>query len=92
MTGDLLDPAALERFVLAARARGCRIVFTNGVSTSCIRVAFVTCGPRAHGDVLIVGLNSDASVRNKARPAHQPEEGAPIQRLTRGRRVDLDEA
>jgi rfaE bifunctional protein nucleotidyltransferase chain/domain len=69
VTAGLLDAAALERFVRDARAAGRRIGFTNGV--------FVLLHPghvrylqaaRAHGDLLIVGLNSDASVRRNKGP------------------------
>jgi rfaE bifunctional protein nucleotidyltransferase chain/domain len=61
---NLFDRPALERFVREAREAGRRIVFTNGVfdilhpgHLRYLRAA------RAHGDLLIVGLNSDASVR-----------------------------
>jgi D-beta-D-heptose 7-phosphate kinase/D-beta-D-heptose 1-phosphate adenosyltransferase len=61
---NLLDASALERYVHDARRDGRRIVFTNGVfdllhpgHLRYLRAA------RAHGDLLIVGLNSDASVR-----------------------------
>jgi rfaE bifunctional protein nucleotidyltransferase chain/domain len=60
----ILSDAALEAYVGDARGRGRRIVFTNGVfdilhpgHVRYLRAA------RAHGDLLIVGLNSDASVR-----------------------------
>lgn len=67
--GPILDAAGLERFVREARAEGRRIVFTNGVfdllhpgHVRYLRAA------RAHGDLLIVGLNSDASVRRNKGP------------------------
>jgi rfaE bifunctional protein nucleotidyltransferase chain/domain len=64
---NLLDGDDLERFVRDARSAGRRIVFTNGVfdllhpgHVRYLRAA------RGHGDLLIVGLNSDLSVhRNK---------------------------
>jgi rfaE bifunctional protein nucleotidyltransferase chain/domain len=66
----ILDDAGLERFVREARAAGRRIVFTNGVfdllhpgHVRYLRAA------RAHGDVLVVGLNSDASVRRNKGPS-----------------------
>lgn len=61
---NLLTAEALEDYVAARRRAGDRIVFTNGVfdllhpgHLRYLRAA------RGHGDVLIVGLNSDASVR-----------------------------
>jgi D-beta-D-heptose 7-phosphate kinase/D-beta-D-heptose 1-phosphate adenosyltransferase len=66
---NLLDDDALERFVRDARSAGRRVVFTNGVfdllhpgHVRYLRAA------RAHGDLLIVGLNSDASVRRNKGP------------------------
>ena len=67
---NLLDQPSLARFVHDVRAAGRRIVFTNGVfdllhpgHLRYLRAA------RAHGDVLIVGLNSDTSVRRNKGPA-----------------------
>jgi D-beta-D-heptose 7-phosphate kinase/D-beta-D-heptose 1-phosphate adenosyltransferase len=69
---NLLDDDDLERFVRDARSAGRRVVFTNGVfdllhpgHVRYLRAA------RAHGDLLIVGLNSDASVRRNKGP-HRP--------------------
>jgi D-beta-D-heptose 7-phosphate kinase/D-beta-D-heptose 1-phosphate adenosyltransferase len=82
MTEHVFDSAALDRFVRDRRAAGKRIVFTNGVfdlihpgHVRYLRAA------RTHGDVLIVGLNSDASVRrNKGpdRPINSQEERAEV--------------
>ena len=65
----MLDAPALDTFVREARAAGKRIVFTNGVfdilhpgHVRYLRAA------RSHGDLLIVGLNSDASVRRNKGP------------------------
>jgi rfaE bifunctional protein nucleotidyltransferase chain/domain len=65
----VLDAAGLDAFVRAARAAGRRIVFTNGVfdilhpgHLRYLRAA------RGHGDLLIVGINSDASVRRNKGP------------------------
>ena len=82
MTAGLLDTAALERFVRDARAAGRRIVFTNGVFDLLHpgHVRYLQAA-RAHGDLLIVGLNSDASVhRNKGpeRPINPEEERAEV--------------
>ena len=69
MTDCLLDAPALERFVRDARAAGRRIVFTNGVFDILHpgHVRYLQAA-RRHGDLLIVGLNSDASVRRNKGP------------------------
>ena len=69
VTGTILDPAALERFVREARAADRRIVFTNGVFDILHpgHVRYLQAA-RSHGDLLIVGLNSDASVRRNKGP------------------------
>jgi rfaE bifunctional protein nucleotidyltransferase chain/domain len=82
VTAGLLDAAALERFVREARAAGRRIVFTNGVFDLLHpgHLRYLQAA-RAHGDLLIVGLNSDASVRrNKGpeRPINPEEDRAEI--------------
>jgi rfaE bifunctional protein nucleotidyltransferase chain/domain len=66
---NLLDDDGLERYVRDAHSAGRRVVFTNGVfdllhpgHVRYLRAA------RAHGDLLIVGLNSDASVRRNKGP------------------------
>ena len=65
----ILDAAGLERFVQDARALGRRVVFTNGVFDLLHpgHVRYLQAA-RAHGDLLIVGLNSDASVRRNKGP------------------------
>jgi rfaE bifunctional protein nucleotidyltransferase chain/domain len=78
----IVDAAALERFVHDARAAGKRIVFTNGVFDLLHpgHVRYLQAA-RAHGDLLIVGLNSDASVRrNKGpeRPINPEDERAEV--------------
>jgi rfaE bifunctional protein nucleotidyltransferase chain/domain len=77
-----LDPAALAAFIGQARAAGQRIVFTNGVFDILHpgHVRYLKAA-RAHGDLLVVGLNSDASVRrNKgpARPINPEDERAEV--------------
>jgi rfaE bifunctional protein nucleotidyltransferase chain/domain len=69
VTDALLDAAALDRFVRDARAAGRRIVFTNGVFDILHpgHLRYLQAA-RAHGDLLIVGLNSDASVRRNKGP------------------------
>jgi rfaE bifunctional protein nucleotidyltransferase chain/domain len=65
----MLDATALETFVREARAAGKRIVFTNGVFDILHpgHVRYLQAA-RRHGDLLIVGLNSDASVRRNKGP------------------------
>lgn len=77
-----LDAAGLERLVHDARAEGKRIVFTNGVFDLLHpgHVRYLQAA-RGHGDLLIVGLNSDASVRrNKGpeRPINPEDERAEV--------------
>lgn len=65
----ILGPRALKKFVEEARREGRKIVFTNGCfdilhagHVSVLEFA------RSKGDVLVVGLNSDASVRRLKGP------------------------
>lgn len=66
----MLDADALSVFVREARAAGKRIVFTNGVFDILHpgHLRYLR-GARKHGDLLIVGLNSDASVRRNKGPS-----------------------
>jgi rfaE bifunctional protein nucleotidyltransferase chain/domain len=69
-------------FARTARAAGRRIVFTNGVFDILHpgHLRYLQAA-RAHGDLLIVGLNSDASVRrNKGpgRPVNPQDERAEL--------------
>src|SRR3954464_3195191 len=65
----MLDAEALGAFVRDVRAAGRRIVFTNGVFDILHpgHLRYLQAA-RAHGDLLIVGLNSDASVRRNKGP------------------------
>src|SRR6478672_2845184 len=65
----MLNAEALAAFVREARAAGKRIVFTNGVFDILHpgHLRYLQAA-RRHGDVLIVGLNSDASVRRNKGP------------------------
>ena len=77
-----MTAAGLASFVRDARAAGRRIVFTNGVFDLLHpgHVRYLQAA-RAHGDLLIVGLNSDASVRrNKGpeRPINPEDERAEV--------------
>ena len=66
----VLDDDALEAFVRAQRAAARRIVFTNGVFDILHpgHLRYLQAA-RRHGDLLVVGLNSDASVRRNKGPA-----------------------
>lgn len=66
---NLLTASTLEDYVAAQRRAGRRIVFTNGVFDILHpgHVRYLSAA-RAHGDLLIVGLNSDASVRRNKGP------------------------
>ena len=72
----------IEAFANALRAAGQRIVFTNG----CFDILHAghvryLAAARAHGDVLILGLNSDASVRRlkgAARPVNDERDRAEV--------------
>ncbi len=70
--GPLLDAASLRSFIEQVRSRGERLVFTNGCFDLIHpgHVAYLT-DARALGDRLLVGLNSDASVR-KLKGAGRP--------------------
>ena len=76
MTGDRFDPArkifSLEQAIAWRSGIEGRVVFTNGVfdllhpgHVDVLRAA------RAHGDALVVGLNSDHSVRRLKGPDRQ---------------------
>ena len=66
---SVLDAAQLDAYLHDARSAGKRIVFTNGVFDILHpgHVRYLQAA-RAHGDLLIVGLNSDASVRRNKGP------------------------
>ncbi len=67
--GPILDEQGLARFVAEARAAGKRLAFTNGVFDILHpgHLRYLQAA-RRHGDLLIVGLNSDASVRRNKGP------------------------
>ena len=64
--------AALARLVRAAQARGRAVVFTNGCF-DLLHAGHVSLleGARRHGDLLVIGLNSDRSVRT-LKGLHRP--------------------
>jgi rfaE bifunctional protein nucleotidyltransferase chain/domain len=65
----VLNGSSLGAFVREARAAGKKIVFTNGVFDILHpgHLRYLQAA-RRHGDLLIVGLNSDASVRRNKGP------------------------
>jgi rfaE bifunctional protein nucleotidyltransferase chain/domain len=69
MIERVVDEAGLREFVRQMRAAGRTIVFTNGVFDLLHpgHLRYLQAA-RSHGDVLIVGLNSDASVRRNKGP------------------------
>ena len=80
--GQVVDLSTLEPIRAAARAASRRVVFTNG-AFDLLHVGHVRYlqAARALGDMLIVGLNSDASVRGykgPGRPLVPQEERAEL--------------
>lgn len=73
MPGKILTRAALSRRLAALRRAGKRIVFTNGcfdlIHPGHVRYLRAA---RRLGDVLVVGLNSDRSVRRLAKGPGRP--------------------
>jgi D-glycero-beta-D-manno-heptose 1-phosphate adenylyltransferase len=71
--GLILTRNEAVRFVGEQRAAGRRIVFTNGVFDILHpgHVRYLA-EAKAHGDVLIVGVNSDASVRRLEKGPDRP--------------------
>ena len=82
MSAQVLEDDALSRFVVEARGAGRKIVFTNGVFDILHpgHVRYLQAA-RSHGDLLIVGVNADVSVRrNKGpnRPINPEQERAEV--------------
>ncbi len=78
----VLDHADLAARIKDLRAEGQKVVFTNGCF-DLLHVGHVRLlrGAKAEGDVLVVGLNSDASVRElkgEGRPLQNEKERAEI--------------
>lgn len=71
--GQVLDREALGTALARERARGRRIVFTNGCF-DLLHAGHVRAlrDARALGDVLVVGLNADASVRRLGKGPGRP--------------------
>jgi len=65
----IYSSTSLARLLIKERARGRRIVFTNGVY-DLLHAGHVTLLAKAKklGDILVLGLNSDASVRRLKGP------------------------
>lgn len=69
----IMEPAELKPRLAALRAEGRRVVFTNG----CFDVLHpghvdLLARAKAQGDILVVGLNSDASVRRQGKGEGRP--------------------
>lgn len=86
----LVDPALLERLLESARRAGRRIVFTNGCfdvlhagHVDLLRQA------RAFGDLLVVGLNDDGSVR-RLKGAGRPVNPLPARAAVLGGLASVD--
>lgn len=80
--GRVVDPAALLAALVTERAAGRRVVFTNGCFDILHRghVEYLA-EARALGDLLVVGLNSDESVRRlkgEGRPVNPLEDRAAV--------------
>ena len=86
----LVDPALLERLLEGARRAGRKIVFTNGCfdvlhagHVDLLRQA------RAFGDLLVVGLNDDGSVR-RLKGAGRPVNALPARAAVLGGLASVD--
>ena len=82
MTGKIKGLTALLRALSPIKKRGKRIVFTNGCF-DILHVGHVTylAKARAMGDLLVVGVNSDSSVRRlkgKDRPINPESDRASV--------------
>lgn len=69
----ILNLASLQARLAKLRAAGTRVVFTNG----CFDVLHpghvdLLARAKAEGDILVVGLNSDASVKRQAKGPERP--------------------
>lgn len=78
----IADRKKLARLLQKERRKGKRIVFTNGCF-DILHLGHLRCleAARALGDILVVGLNSDASTRRlkgKGRPIHGQKERAAL--------------
>ncbi len=79
MTGVVLDLVTLRDEVERARQRGARIVLTNGVF-DLLHVGHLRYLRQARraGDVLVVGVNTDAAVHKPGRPLVPEDERAEL--------------
>ena len=70
---EVYSLSSVDTFVLDCRSRGLRVVFTNGVF-DILHVGHVTYleAARRLGDVLVVGMNDDASVRRLGKGPERP--------------------
>ena len=82
MKEKIKNPAALKQVLSDLRSRGMRIVFTNGCF-DILHAGHIDYLEKAKklGDVLVAGLNSDASVRRlkgKTRPLNKQQDRAKV--------------
>jgi rfaE bifunctional protein nucleotidyltransferase chain/domain len=77
--GPVLDLATLHAELERARARGARVVLTNGVF-DLLHVGHLRYLRQARlaGDVLVVGINADTAVRKPGRPLVPQDERAEL--------------
>lgn len=80
IANKIMNLDALLRFVHSKRVRGSRIIFTNGCFDILHHGHFDLLAKSAsEGDILVVGLNTDASVKRlkgKERPINHQEDRA----------------
>ena len=77
----LIPDEHIEAYAAALRAAGARVVFTNGCFDIHAGHVRYLASARAQGDVLILGLNSDASVRRlkgPSRPINNEQDRAEV--------------
>jgi rfaE bifunctional protein nucleotidyltransferase chain/domain len=82
MDGKIKSSSALEKILARARRKGKDIVFTNGCF-DIIHIGHVKYLAKAKklGDILVIGMNSDSSVRaikGKGRPVNKQRDRAEV--------------
>ena len=87
----VLEPAALSRALEPLRAAGKLLVFTNGCY-DILHPGHVDLLERARamGDALILGLNTDASVKRLGKGADRPVNPYPVRAFTAAHLASVD--